>query len=89
MKSRTTRDFRELYASLPPQVRQQARKAYTLFQDDPEHPSLRFKKVHAKAPIYSARVSGDYRSVGVVQGDTIAWFWIGSHADYDQLLRRL
>jgi hypothetical protein len=30
-----------------------------------------------------------YRAVGVVDGDTVIWFWIGSHADYDKLLEYL
>jgi hypothetical protein len=27
-----------------------------------------------------------YRALGVRRDDTIVWFWIGSHADYDKLL---
>jgi hypothetical protein len=34
--------FWELYSALPENVRQQARQAYALFQQDPHHPSLRF-----------------------------------------------
>ena len=30
-----------------------------------------------------------YRAVGVIDGEAITWFWIGSHADYDNLLKRL
>jgi hypothetical protein len=43
--SRTTRAFRETFASLPDDVRRQAQRAYRLFLRDPRHPSLRFKKV--------------------------------------------
>lgn len=43
--SRTTRAFREAFASLPNDVRRQAQRAYRLFRRDPPHPSLRFKKV--------------------------------------------
>jgi len=52
----TTKRFREAFAALPPQVQAQARLAYQLFRQDPHHPSLRFKQVHASRPIYSARV---------------------------------
>ena len=86
MKSRTTRKFRSLFARLPKQVQNQARIAYRLFKQNPSHPSLRFKKVHSKLPIYSARISRDYRAVGQLNGDTVIWFWIGSHTDYDKLL---
>jgi hypothetical protein len=37
-------------------------------------------------PVYSVRVGLDYRAVGLLQGDTITWFWIGTHDDYDKLL---
>jgi hypothetical protein len=26
--------------------------------------------------------------LGLVEGDEITWFWIGSHAEYDRLIRR-
>jgi len=35
------------------------------------HPSLRFKKVHATLPIYSARVDLDWRAVGVLKEGTV------------------
>jgi hypothetical protein len=74
---------------LPEQVQRQARAAYRQFERNPSHPSLRFKPIHAIRPIYSARISGDYRAVGVREGDEIIWFWIGSHADFDRLASRL
>ena len=43
------------------------------------YPSLRFKKVHATLPIYSARVDLDWRAVGVLKDGTLIWFWVGSH----------
>lgn len=89
MNSRTTRRFRELLAALPAHVRQQAREAYRLFQQNPAHPGLRFKQVHTDPPIYSARVGIGHRAVGVRDGDTLVWYWIGSHADYDKLLAQL
>jgi len=70
-------------------VRQQARDAYRLFMQDPHHPSLRFRRVHPTRPVYSARININYRALGIFDGDTIIWFWIGSHAEYDQVLARL
>jgi len=74
---------------LPPQVQAQARLAYELFREDPYHPSLRFKQVHASRPIFSARVGLAYRALAVREEDEVIWFWIGSHADYDDLLGRM
>ena len=32
----------------------------------------------------------DYEILGCTrEGDDLVWFWIGSHADYDQLIRSL
>lgn len=89
MRSYTTRQFRRLFSSLPRSVQYQARQAYRLFREDSGHPGLHFKRVHDVPPIYSARVGIGYRAVGVLDGDTIAWFWIGSHANYDRLLAGL
>lgn len=89
MNSRTTRQFRKLFASLPSHVQRQAREAYRLFQQNLAHTGLHFKQVHPDPPFYSARVGISYRAVGALDGGTIIWFWIGSHADYDKLLDRL
>ncbi|WP_442932815.1 type II toxin-antitoxin system RelE family toxin [Microcoleus sp. herbarium13] len=89
MKSSTTIEFRKLFADLPEQVRDQTRAAYRQFKEDPSHPSLRFKKVHPELPIYSARISRNYRAVGQLDGDTVIWFWVGSHAEYHKLLGQL
>ena len=86
MKSRTTARFRRAFAELPPEIQKRAREAYRRFQQDPSHPSLRFKMVHPSRPIYSARITRGYRAVGVLEGDGIVWFWIGSHSEYDKLL---
>ncbi len=86
MKSSITYQFRTSFANLPEQVQQKTRSAYRQFKQDPNHPSLRFKKVHPELPIYSARIDKSYRAVGQLDGDTVIWFWVGSHADYDKLL---
>lgn len=86
MKSRTTRRFRAAYQELAPEIRQRADKAYELFKNDPGHPSLRFKKVLSSEPIYSVRITRDYRALGLREGDTMIWFWIGSHEDYEKLI---
>ena len=89
MISRTTRRFREELARLPDEVQRQARKAYRLFRDNPRHPSLRLKRVHPIKPIYSVRVSRNCRALGVLDGDTIVWFWIGNHGDYERLIAEM
>lgn len=63
--------------------------ALQLFRKSPGHPGLQFERMHAEPPIFSARVGISYRAVGVLEGDTVIWFWIGTHADYDKLLAHL
>ena len=89
MISKTTNRFREAYRRLPDHTQHRAREAYRRFKDSPHHPSLHFKHVHATRPIYAARVGLGHRAVGIVDGDVIVWFWIGTHAEYDRLLRTL
>jgi hypothetical protein len=88
MKSFTSRRYREMYANLPKDIQLRANRACRLFRRDPAHPGLHFKMVHDENRIYSARVGLGYRALGQMEGDDIVWFWIGSHAEYDKLLRR-
>ena len=89
MKSRATPGFWAAYNELPSEVRNAAQKAYRLFRENPKHPGLQFKKVHDREPVYSVRVSVAYRAVGLLENDEVIWFWIGGHAEYDRLLKRL
>jgi hypothetical protein len=89
VKSRATPRFWAAYRDLPPEIQQAARKAYQLFRENSHHPSLQFKKVHRQDPVYSARVTLGYRALGLLENDEIAWFWIGTHAEYDRLLETL
>jgi hypothetical protein len=65
MKSNVTKTFRKRLADLPISVQEQAAKAYALWNEDPYHPSLQFKRVSQRQPIYSARVSLSYRVLGL------------------------
>jgi hypothetical protein len=87
--SRTTSRFREAYHRLPEHVQRRARDAYRRFKENPHHPSLHFKHVHATRPIYAARVGLGHRALGIVDADVIVWFWIGTHAEYERFLRTL
>ena len=89
MRSRATPRFWAAYRELPPEVQDAAQKAYRLFRENPRHPSLQLKKVHAREPVYSVRVTVAYRAVGLLENDEVNWFWIGSHSEYDRLLKSL
>ena len=89
MISKTTANFWKSYRALPVDARKGAKEAYLLFQKDPWYPSLRFKRVHSSLPVYSVRITKDYRAVGILENEKIVWFWAGSHSDYNNLLEQM
>ncbi|WP_246642722.1 ParE family toxin-like protein [Rhizobium croatiense] len=84
MKHHATPSFWEAYDGLPVQIRKLADENFDLLKQDPRHPSLHFKRV---GRFWSARVGTSWRALAVRDGDDVIWFWIGSHADYDKLLK--
>lgn len=89
MSSQLTDEFIALFSTLPVEVRRKARKNYRLWKANPAHPSLDYKRVHTRRPIYSIRVGIGWRALGIDDGTDVIWFWIGPHAVYDKLLKLL
>ncbi len=87
MISKTTRAFWRCFDSLPDDVQLRTRRAYANWRVDPSHPGLNFKRVSRSQPVYSVRVSLAHRALGMLEKDTVIWFWIGSHDDYERLLK--
>ncbi len=84
MKSATLPSFWTAYVSLDEDIKRRARKAYRLWTQNHFHPSLHFKCIHRDENVWSVRITHGYRAVGVLEGDTVTWFWIGSHEDYER-----
>lgn len=84
MKSATLPSFWKAYEALDTGIQQRARKAYNLWEQNPFHPSLRFKCINSEENIWSARVTLGYRAIGILEKDTVTWFWIGNHDDYER-----
>lgn len=89
MKSRTTKEFRKRLKQLPRPVYKNAIRAYALWRKDPYHRSLHFERVSQSEPLYSVHIGIKYRALGAVENGQIYWIWIGSHAEYDELLKRM
>jgi len=89
MHSHLTSDFISCFAELPPRIKELASKNYKLWKRDPAHPSLQFKRVGIRKPVYSIRVGIGWRALGLRLDDTIIWFWIGPHARYDRIIPRM
>lgn len=83
MKSQTTRSFREAFRALSPEVRRRAREAYRLWRETPDLPGLRFKRVGENV---SVRIGRNYRAVGRIRGDSVYWYWIGKHDEYERII---
>jgi hypothetical protein len=79
-----TASFWGLYERLPQTVRELADKNFDLVKTNPQHPSLHLKQI---GKYWSARVGLRYRALGIAIEDGVVWFWIGTHAEYDKLLR--
>jgi hypothetical protein len=86
MKSATLPSFWAAYGALDEKIRRQARKAYRLWAENPFHPALHFKCVHSDESVWAVRITRDCRALGVLDGDTVTWFWIGRHDDYERFI---
>ena len=86
VKSLANRRFWELFHALPSDIRELAVKNYRLWQRDPHHPSLRFRRLKGSPDRFTVRVGDHYRALGKLTDDTITWVWIGFHTDYDRLV---
>ena len=84
MNSATLPSFWAAYRTLDETTRDRARKAYRLWAENPFHPSLHFMCINREENIWSVRITLNYRALGVMDGDTVTWFWIGRHDDYER-----
>lgn len=90
MISRILPSFRKAFRSLPKEIRKQAKEAYKAWKRNPFDGSLNFKQVHPSKPVYSVRVTLNWRALGVREPkNTVTWFWIGSHEEYNKLIKQL
>lgn len=87
MISQTQADFWACFNSLPAEIQNLAREKYRLWQDDAFNAVLHFKPLFKD--VWSVRINQGYRALGRKRGNLIVWFWIGTHAEYDQMLKGL
>ena len=81
---RATSRFWESLEKLPEDVQILARKNFSLLRANPQHPSLRFKKV---GKFWSARVGLNHRALAVEDGNDFIWVWIGTHDEYQRIIK--
>jgi hypothetical protein len=76
-------DFWACYQALPAEIQELADRAFALLKANSRHPSIRLRKVGS---YWSARVGLYYRALAVEAQDGLLWFWIGTHAEYDEIV---
>ena len=88
MQHQASTDFWKQYLGLPHEIRARADKQFALLKENPQHPSLQFKKVGKRhgQEIWSARITLKHRALAIKRIDGYLWFWIGDHAAYDLLI---
>ena len=84
MKHLATPAFWQCYGKLPASVRKLADEQFGRLKNDARHPSLHLKKV---GRYFSVRVGLHHRALGVAVDEDVVWFWIGTHAEYDRMVR--
>lgn len=82
----TTRRFWKCYGALPESIQNIANQSYELLRTNSAHPSLHFKKVSVQ--YWSVRLGSNYRALGIEVESGISWFWIGTHAEYERLIKK-
>jgi hypothetical protein len=87
VKSLASKRFVDLLHALPPEVQRLAAKNYHLWLTDPTHPSLHFRRLQGSEDRFTIRIGDHYRALGKLRDDTITWVWIGTHAEYDRLVK--
>jgi hypothetical protein len=85
-RSTTTSRFWKLFSELPVEVQALAFEKYERFKQDPYHPSLGFQ---AKGKAWTVEIGRSYRAIAYRSENRLSWFWIGSHEDYNNVLKRV
>jgi hypothetical protein len=81
---KTINRFWKCFAKIPKNVQDAERENFDLLKIDTKYPSLQFKKV---GKFWSARVSLNYRALAVEDGEDFIWVWIGTHDEYERMLK--
>jgi hypothetical protein len=76
--------FWKCYSDLPSSIQELADKNFDLLKANAHHPSLHLKKA---GKYWSVRVGRKHRALAVEIEQDLLWFWIGTHTEYDKLVK--
>jgi len=83
---KTTTRFWKCFENLPDSIQQASKKNFELLKVNPLHPSLHFKKV---GQFWSVRAGLNHRALAVKEEHDFIWVWIGSHAEYERMIKEI
>jgi hypothetical protein len=83
---RATERFWKCFEKLPEPIQELSHKNFQLLKADPRHPSLHFKKI---GNFWSVRIGLDHRALALEDNDDFIWAWIGSHDDYERMIKEM
>ena len=83
MRHRANPRFWRCYHQLPENIQRLADRSYKLLRENPQHPSLQFKRI---GRFWTVRVGLHYRALAVEKEADVVWFWIGPHQEYNRLI---
>jgi len=81
----STERFRKLLLKLPKSTQKIAERNFQLLRINPKHPSLHFKKT---GKFWSIRIGSSYRALGIKDNNDFIWTWIGSHDQYEKMIKK-
>lgn len=81
---RTTDRFRKCLGRLADRIQRTAGKNFELLKTNPSHPSLHFKRV---GKFWSVRVGINHRALAIEDGPDFIWIWIGTHDEYENMIK--
>ena len=82
---RTTDRFWKCFEKLSVSIQKRLEQSFQLLKRNPCHPSLNFKKI---GKFWSARAGISHRALAVEDGKDFTWVWIGTHDEYERMIRK-
>ncbi|HAJ79279.1 MAG TPA: hypothetical protein DCO75_05865 [Fibrobacteres bacterium] len=83
MKHFASQQFWKHYYSLPQKIQESADRCFALLKFNHRHPSLHLKNT---GHFWSVRIGIHWRALAVESDNTLIWFWIGNHSEYDRII---
>lgn len=79
MKIQTTKKFDKDYLNLPEKIKDKTDEKLALFLENPQHPSLRVKKMQGYENLWEASINTNYRFTFQISCDVYILRKIGTH----------